>query len=94
VTGVAGAAAERHRVIHNEIMLLTRLMRDNKDLHSARRWWAVELHALALEAVGLSAGYSGDVMRRACLLQKQVHAAADHVGSATADCHPASARDR
>jgi hypothetical protein len=94
VTGVAGAAAERHRVIHNEIMLLARLMRDNRDLHSARRWWAVELRALALEAVRLSAGYSGDVMKRARLLQKQVHAAAHHVGSAAADCHPPSVRDR
>jgi hypothetical protein len=83
---VAGAAAERHRVIHNEIMLRIRLMRENRDLHSARSWWAAEMRALALEAVMLSAGYSGDVVERARLLQKQVHAAADHVGSATEDC--------
>jgi hypothetical protein len=82
---VVGAAAERHRVIHNEIMLLVQLMRENKDLHSARRWWSAEVRALALEAVMLSAGYSVDVMERARLLQDQVHAAADHVGSAAGD---------
>jgi hypothetical protein len=82
---VTGAAAERHRVIHNEIMLRVRLMRANKDLHSARRLWAVEVRALAVEAAMLSAGYSVDVMERAHLLQDQVHAAADHVCSAAVD---------
>jgi hypothetical protein len=79
---VASAAAERHRVIRNEIMLRIRLMRENRDLYSAKRWWAVEVCALAREAIRLSVEYSGDVMERARMMQKQLHAAADHAGAA------------
>ena len=79
---MASAAAERHRVIRNEIMLRIRLMRENRDLYSAQRWWAVEVCALAREAIRLSVEYSADVMEQARLMQKRLHAAADHVGAA------------
>ncbi len=79
---VASTAAERHRVIRYEIMLRIRLMRENRDLDSAQRWWTVEVGALAREAIRLSVEYSGDVMERARLMQKRLNGLADHAGAA------------
>jgi len=75
---VKSAAGERHRAVHSEIMLRVWLIRENRDLHTAQRWWVDDVRALVREAVTLSAGYSADVMEQVRSIQKRLHAAADH----------------